>query len=78
MRLLLKYDIEPFFRFDFTKIDKERIRLKTEAFKALEIINIITTKLTRLFKQQDFLASRKVEIIRRSLENIDKLEKLKA
>ena len=77
LRLLLKYDIEFFSRFDFTKIDKECIRLKTEIFKILEIINIITAKLIRLFKQQDFLVSRKTEIIRRNLENVNKLEKLK-
>ena len=77
LRLLLKYNIESFFRSDFAKIDKKRIRLKTKVFKTLEINNIITVKLTRLFKQQNFLASRKTEIIRRNLKNVDKLEKLK-
>ena len=77
LRLLLKYDIKPFFRFDFAKIDKERIRLKIEIFKILEIINIATVKLTRLFKQQNFLISREAEIIRRNLENVNKLKKLK-
>ena len=77
LRLLLKYDIEFFFRSDFTKIDKERIRLKTKVSKILEIINIATVKLIRLFKQQDFLISRKTEIIRRGLKNVDKLKKLK-
>ena len=50
LRLLLKYDIEFFFYSDFTKIDKERARLKTEIFKILKIISIVTIKLTRLFK----------------------------
>ena len=73
----MKYDIEFFFRSDFAKIDKERTRLKTEVFKILEIISIITAKLTRLFKQQNFFVSREIEIIRRNLENVDKLKKLK-
>ena len=77
LRLLLKYDIEFFFRSDFAKIDKERARLKIKIFKILEIINTATAKLTRLFKQQNFLISRKTEIIRRDLENVDKLKKLK-
>ena len=76
MRLLLKYDIEFFFRSDFAKIDKKRARLKIEVFKILKIINTATAKLTRLFKQQNFLISRKAEIIRRNLKNVDKLEKL--
>ena len=77
LRLLLKYDIELFSRSDFTKIDKKRVRLKIEIFKILKIINTVTAKLIRLFKQQDFLVSRKTEIIRRGLENVDKLKKLK-
>ena len=77
LRLSLKYDIEPFFRSDFAKIDKKRVRLKIEVFKILKIISIATIKLTRLSKQQDFLVSRKTEIIRRGLENVDELEKLK-
>ena len=77
LRLLLKCNIEPFSRFDFTKINKERARLKTEVFKILEIISTATAKLIRLFKQQDFLASRETEIIRRGLENVNKLKKLK-
>ena len=77
LRLLLKCDIEPFFRFDFIKINKKRARLKTEVFKILKTISITTAKLIRLFKQQDFFVSRKTEIIRRDLENVDKLEKLK-
>ena len=59
------------------KIDKKRIRLKTEVLKILKTINTATAKLTRLFKQQDFFISRKTEIIRRDLENVDKLKKLK-
>ena len=77
MRLLLKYNIEPFSRSDFAKIDKKRIRLKIKIFKILKIISTVTAKLIRLFKQQDFLISREIEIIRRSLENVNKLKKLK-
>jgi hypothetical protein len=65
-------------------VDKERVRLdikedytneKTEAYYAK--INTALIKTIRIQKLRRFLISREAEMIRRGLENIEKLEKLK-
>jgi hypothetical protein len=75
--------MEPFLKSDFVKVDKERVRLdikKDRANKEAEAyyikINTILIKTVRIRKLRRFLASREAEMIRRGLENIEKLEKL--
>ena len=58
-------------------MDKKRIRLNKKLFKISKLINITIVKFNYLVKQKKFLAAREAEIIRRSLKNVDKLEKLK-
>jgi hypothetical protein len=64
-------------------MDKERIYLDTKKNRANEEteayytkINTVLIKIVRIRKLRRFLASREAEIIRRSLENIEELEKL--
>jgi hypothetical protein len=75
--------MEFFSKSDFIKIDKERARLdakKDKTNKKIRLyssrINTALIKTIRIRKLRRFLASREAEMIRRSLENIEKLEKL--
>ena len=83
-RLSRKYDIISFSEFDFRKINKERARFKTEkeSFEIAEenIIRkykIIFQKRRRMRKIKRYFVFYKTKLIRRGLENIDKLERLK-
>jgi hypothetical protein len=80
---ILSYKIEPFLKSDFVKIDKERARLdakKDRTNKEVRLyssrVNTVLAKTIRIRKFRRFLASRKAEMIRRGLENIEELEKL--
>jgi hypothetical protein len=77
------YKIEYFSQSNFTKINKKRIRLDIKKDQANEEtrlyslrFNTAVTKTVRIRKLCRFLTSRKAEIIRRGLKNIEKLEKL--
>jgi hypothetical protein len=83
MGKILFYKIEPFSKSDFIKIDKERARLDAEEDKTnREIrlyssrVNTALAKTIRIRKLRRFLASREAEMIRRSLKNMEELEKL--
>ena len=69
--------MEPFFKFKFAKLDRERARLNAKLKTAKNFFKTILIKRKRLVKQKNFLARRKVKIIRRGLTNINKLKKLK-
>ena len=73
----IKYNIIKIFLSDFVKIEKERSRINNEfrATRALLSENLV--KINRFKKQQAFLREREGEIIRRNVENIKALEKLK-
>jgi hypothetical protein len=65
-------------------MDKERARLDIKEDRANEEteayyikISTILVKIVRIRKLRRFLTSREAEMIRRGLENIKKLEKLK-
>jgi hypothetical protein len=77
------YKIKPFSKSDFIKIDKERIYLDIKKDRANEEteayyikINTVLIKTVRIRKFRRFFISREAEMIRRDLENIEKLEKL--
>ena len=77
------YKMESFSQSDFAKINKERTRLDTKKDQAnkktrlyFSRFNIIIAKIVRIRKLRRFLVSREAEMIRRSLKNIEKLEKL--
>ena len=73
----IKYNTVEVFSSDFAKIEKKRSRInnKLRATRALLSENFI--KINRLEKQQAFLKKREGEMIRRNIENIKALEKLK-
>jgi hypothetical protein len=80
---IFSYKIEVFSKSDFVKINKKRARLDAKKNRINEEdrlyssrINTILAKIIWIRKLRRFLASRKAEIIRRSLENIEELEKL--
>jgi hypothetical protein len=75
--------MEPFSRSNFVKIDKERARLDSKEDRINEEvrlyfsrINTVLAKTARIRKLRRFLASREAEMIRRSLKNMEELEKL--
>ena len=67
--------MEPFFKFKFAKLDRERARLNAKLKAAKNFFKAILIKRKRLVKQKKFLARRKIKIIRRSLTNVNKLKK---
>jgi hypothetical protein len=80
----LSYKIEPFSKSNFIKIDKERARLDAKKDRINEEVRLYSSrvnttlaKIIRIRKLRRFLASREAEMIRRGLENIEELEKLK-
>jgi hypothetical protein len=81
---ILSCEMEPFSRSDFAKIDKKRTRFDAKEDRTNEKIrlyfsriNTILAKIIRIRKLRRFLASRKAEMIRRGLKNMEELEKLK-
>jgi hypothetical protein len=75
--------MESFSQSDFAKIDKKRARLDIKKDQANEEarlyssrFNTTVVKAVRIRKLHRFLASREAEIIRRSLKNMEELEKL--
>ena len=73
----VKYNIIKIFLSDFVKIEKERSRINNEFRATRASLSENFVKMNRFKKQQAFLRKREGEIIRRNIENIKALEKLK-
>ena len=71
-----RYNIKPFSKFKFAKLDRKRARLNAKLKIAKNFFKTILIKRKRLVKQKKFLARCKAKIIRRNLANVNKLKKL--